>query len=203
MTTVPAKLTAYQGFDALFHAAEGYIANIATPISDLFALKSIELIFKYLTTAVKDGGNLEARENVALANTLSGLVESTSSCTSEHSMEHALSAFHSSLPHGTGLIILSRAYFTFFAEKVPERFADMAKAAGSSETGPLAFVDALLKLQKDCGVDGLKMSDYGIKESEIPEMAKNAKITMGGLFTFDRYTLSDDETIAIMRDSFR
>ena len=117
MLTIPAHLTAYQGFDALFHATEGYIANVATPLSDAYALKSIELLAKYLPAAVKDGSDLEARTQVALASTLSGMVESTSCCTSEHGMEHALSAFYPKLPHGAGLIMLSEAYYSFFADK--------------------------------------------------------------------------------------
>ncbi|HBM80706.1 MAG TPA: alcohol dehydrogenase, partial [Clostridiaceae bacterium] len=130
MLSIPKHLTAYQGFDALFHATEGYIANIATPISDAYALKSIELISKYLPECVKNGNNIEARTYVALANTLSGFVESTSSCTSEHSMEHALSAYHPNLPHGAGLIMLSESYYTFFASKIPEKFITMAKVMG-------------------------------------------------------------------------
>ena len=88
MVSIPPHLTAYQGFDAFFHAAEGFIANCATPISDLYALEAIRLLYKYLPVAVKDGKNLKARAKVAWASTLAGLVESTSSCTSEHSMEH-------------------------------------------------------------------------------------------------------------------
>jgi alcohol dehydrogenase len=107
MVSVPPLLTAYQGFDAFFHAAEGYISKLANPISDTYALKSIALLNTYLPAAVKNGSDIEARTNVALANTLSGFVESTSSCTSEHSMEHALSALHPSLQHGAGLIMLS------------------------------------------------------------------------------------------------
>ena len=80
MISVPPLLTAYQGFDAFFHAAEGYISKIANPISDMYALKSIALLNKYLPAAVKNGSDIEARTNVALANTLSGFVESTSSC---------------------------------------------------------------------------------------------------------------------------
>lgn len=72
MKTVPSKLTAYQGFDALFHSTEGYINKIANEMSDLFALKSIELIGKSLAKAVANGEDEEARENVAMANTLSG-----------------------------------------------------------------------------------------------------------------------------------
>ncbi|AGK54128.1 iron-containing alcohol dehydrogenase [Bacillus sp. 1NLA3E] len=208
MLTVPEKLTAYQGFDALFHALEGYIANIATPISDAFALKSIELVAKYLPTCVKDGNNLNARTQVALANTLSGFVESTSSCTSEHSMEHALSAHHPELPHGAGLIMLSEAYFTFFATKSPEKFVNMARAMGVNvdslpeDERAMSFVNALIELQEACGVRNLKMSDFGIKKEEIPMLAENARATMGALFELDPYSLSLVETIAIMTKAF-
>ena len=74
MVSVPPHLTAYQGFDAFFHAAEGYIANCATPISDIFALEAIRLLYKYLPVAVKDGNNLKARAKVAWASTLAGML---------------------------------------------------------------------------------------------------------------------------------
>ena len=209
MLTIPAHLTAYQGFDALFHATEGYIANVATPLSDAYALKSIELLAKYLPAAVKDGSDLEARTQVALASTLSGMVESTSCCTSEHGMEHALSAFYPKLPHGAGLIMLSEAYYSFFADKAPERFTAMAKAMGvvtghlPEAERPMAFVKALVELQKACGVDGLKMSDYGITKEDMAKCAANARHTMGGLFKLDPYALSLDETTQIMVDAYK
>jgi alcohol dehydrogenase len=205
MISVPPLLTAYQGFDAFFHAAEGYISKIANPVSDMYALKSISLLNTYLPAAVKNGSDMEARTNVALANTLSGFVESTSSCTSEHSMEHALSAFHSSLPHGAGLIMLSQSYFSFFAEKVPERIIHMGEVMGKKEKtkNVHSFADALAELQQRCGVADLKMSDYGIQKEEIPTLARNAHETMGGLFTLDRYTLSLAETIAIIERAFK
>jgi alcohol dehydrogenase len=205
MISVSPSLTAYQGFDAFFHAAEGYIATIANPISDMYALKSIALLNEYLPQAVKNGSDMEARTNVALANTFSGFVESTSSCTSEHSMEHAMSAFHPKLPHGAGLILLSKSYFSFFAEKISDRFISMAEAMGKSEKikSAASFIDALCELQKQCGVADLKMSDYGIRKEEIPALAKNAHETMGGLFTLDRYTLSLNETITIMEKAFK
>ncbi len=209
MLTVPPKLTAYQGFDALFHSTEGYLANIATPISDLYALKSIELIGRYLPEAVENGENLEARTQVALANTLSGMVESVSSCISEHSMEHAMSAFFPQLPHGAGLIMISLAYYTYWAEKAPERMTKMAEAMGADtaalpeEKRPYAFVEALRKLQKACGVDELKMSDYGIREEDLPKLVENARHTMGGLFTLDPVPMSDEDVLKIYRDSYR
>lgn len=205
MVSVPPALTTYQGFDALFHAVEGYIANCSNEISDIFALKSIELLAKWLPAAVRDGNDIEARGYVALANTLSGFVESTSSCTSEHSMEHALSAYHPNLPHGAGLILLSLSYHRFFAERViPERYAAMARAMGEKreDDNPLAFLTALEKMMKACSVDTLTMSEFGIGQDEIAGMAKNARETMGGLFTVDPLELSPEDTEAIMAGAF-
>ena len=194
--------------DAFYHAAEGYIATCATPMSDMFALKSIALLTRWLPVAVRDGDNKEARTQVALANTLSGLVESTSSCTSEHGMEHALSASHPELAHGAGLVMLSKAYFRFFLERISGRlFEDMAAAMGEDlsalpeDRRPGAFLTALEKLISACGLDGLRMSDFGITKAEIPDLARNARHTMGGLFDLDRYGLSFEETVEIFEKS--
>ena len=203
MLTIPPHLTAFQGFDAFFHAAEGYIAKIATPVSDAYALKSISLLAEYLPKAVEKGSDLEARSQVALANTLSGMVESTSSCTSEHSMEHALSAYHPSLPHGAGLIMLSESYFTHFITVCPQRLMDMAKAMGEPGEKPEDFIKALIKMQKNCKVDNLKMSDYGIEKSEMTKIAENAHHTMGGLYEMDRQTLSKQDTVNIVTNAFK
>lgn len=209
MLSVPKELTAYQGFDALFHSTEGFIANIANPISSAYALKSIELVAAHLTLAVNDGSNLDARTYIALANTLSGFVESTSSCTSEHSLAHAMSAYYPNLPHGAALIMISEAYYNFFASKIPDKFVMMAKAMGVDTDSlpenerPLSFVKALVQLQVDCGVNTLKMSDYGIKPDELPKIAENAHQTMGGLFKYDCYTLSLAETIEIMVNAYK
>ncbi len=210
MVSVPPHLTAYQGFDALFHAIEGYIANIASPMSDMFALKSIETIAKWLPVAVKDGANLEARSQMAFANMLSGFVESTSCCTSEHSLEHAMSAFHPDLPHGAGLVMVSRGYYPFFIGKIPDTlFVTMARAMGESVDSlpvveqPKAFLNALNRLINVCGLGDLKMSDYGITREELPALAQNARDTMWGLFELDRYKLSLEETTEILRQAWR
>ena len=210
MTSVPPHLTAYQGFDTLFHCTEGYIANIATPVSDALALKAIELIAKYLPRAVKDGSDMEARENVALANTLGGMVETFSSCTSEHSLEHALSAYYPKLPHGAGLIMISLPYYKFFQGKVaPERYAKMAEAMGEDvhslpeDKRADAFISALEKLQKACGVDNLKMSDYGVNRDEMDKLATTAKETMGGLFDLDVYRLTHEDTVSILQEAYK
>lgn len=198
MLTLPPQLTAFQGFDAFFHAAECFLANCATPISNLYCLKSVELLCKSLPRAVRDGEDLAARTDVALANTLSGMAESTSSCTSEHSLAHAIGGFHPNIPHGAALIMISKAWFKFYALRAPKQFAALAKAAGQSD-----FLGALDKLQRDCGVDELKMSDYGMTRDELPAINDNAWETMGGLFEFDRVKMDREESLSILEDSFR
>lgn len=206
MTTVPPKYTAYQGFDALFHSLEGYISIHRNLMSEMVQEAAISNIAKYLPRAVADGSDLEAREHVAFANTMSGYSMMTGSCTSEHSMEHAMSAYHQELPHGAGLIMISVEYFRYFIERnvCGERFVKMAKLLGMADASkPEDFITALKNLQKACGVDDLKMSDYGITEDELDTLARNARETMGGLFTCDPAELSHADCVEIYRKSFR
>ncbi|MFQ6832807.1 iron-containing alcohol dehydrogenase [Butyricicoccus pullicaecorum] len=200
MMTVPPHLTAYQGFDALFHACEGYLATIASPVSEMYSLKAIELIGKSLPRAVQDGSDAEARADVALANTLAGFVESLSSCTSEHAIEHAMSGFHPKLPHGAGLIMISLEYYKLFADVCVDKFAHMAHALGRADGD---FVAALAELQKQCGVDNLKMSDYGMENGDFGKYADHAFADMGGLFRVDAKQLTKDDVIGILSRSYR
>lgn len=169
MLTVPPEYTAYQGFDALFHSIEGYISTARTAPAQMVEIAAIGNIAQYLPIAVKDGDNLDAREKVAFANTMSGYSMELGSCTSEHSLEHALSGNHPDLPHGAGLIMISLAYFKHFIDKhvCDEKFMEMAIALGAKQIkGPYDFLQALERLMRECGVADLKMSDYGISPSD-------------------------------------
>ncbi len=206
MLSVPAHLTAYQGFDTLFHSTEGYLNKTANPISDMLALKAIELIGKSLPKAVKEGQDLGARTDVALANTLAGMVESLSGCISEHSIEHALSAYHPELPHGAGLIMISLAYYENFAKKPEcgERMVQMAKALGDAEAKePMDFVKRLKKLQEECGVADLTMSGYGVDGNDLRKYAVKARDTMGGLFDVDPVPVTEEDCLWILEKSYR
>ena len=120
--------------------------------------------------------------------------------------EHALSAFHPDMPHGAGLIMISEAYYSFFARtgSSDQRLVDMAKALGKTDAEkPADFVKALTELQAACGVAGLKMSDYGVTPDECESLAGNARETMGALFECDPAPLSDADVISIFRKSYR
>ncbi len=206
MVSVPPNYTAYQGFDALFHSVEGYVSKFANEAADMFELEAIRNIGEYLPRAVKDGSDLEARTKVAFANTMSGYSMEVCSCMSEHAIEHALSGYHQSLPHGAGLIMVSRAYFGRWIDEhiCDDRFVTMAKALGKADaTAPEDFLEALESLMRACGVDDLKMSGYGITPDEFPVMAKDARETMGGLFLCDRFDIGVEDVVEIYKKSYK
>jgi len=209
MLSVPPKTTAYTGMDAFFHASEAYLATVNQPASDILSLQAVSLITQNLPIAVKDGSNLNARTKLAWANTAAGICESLSSCISHHSLEHAVSAFYPNVPHGAGLTMLSVAYFSFIAERNPDRFADIAKAMGEKVEGlsekdrAFTYIKALKKLIKDCGLEDEKLSDYGVKESDLKEMAENAFKTMGGLFDVTPIKMTVDDALEIYKNAYR
>ena len=206
MRTVPAKYTAYQGFDALFHNTEVMMSNGVNILSEAIALSAIENIASYLPRAVKDGNDLEAREHVAYGSTMAGITMQLTSTTAQHSMEHAMSAYHHDLPHGAGLIMISKAFAEFFIKKhaCDAQFIKMAKAMGIKDADkPEDFITALVDLQKTCGVADLKMSDYGMKKEECMTLAVNARETMGGLFLANPCPVSDEECAGIFEESYR
>lgn len=206
MKSVPAHYTAYQGFDALSHSLEGYISKFANLMSDMYAITAIENVGRYLARAVKNGNDIEARTHVAFGNILSGTVMCAGTTSSQHSLEHALSAYHPNLPHGAGLIMLSRAYFgnVIAHHACDERFIHMAKAMGMENADkPEDFLTVLQKLLEDCGVADLKMSYYGITPDEFPKMADNAMGPMGDLFACDRVALTKEDVIGIYQKSYK
>ena len=204
--SIPAKFTAYQGFDALFHSVECYISNKANLLGDMYALTAIENVAAYLPRVVKNGSDMEAREHIAFASNLSGAVMTISGCTSEHSLEHAMSAYHGNLPHGAGLIMISKAYYQHFLDvhACDDRFVRMAKAMGLPEAEqPEDFITALEVLKEKCHVKDLKMGDNGMKAEEIPQIVENAFDTMGRLFLNDPAVLDRAGCIAILEKSYQ
>ncbi len=206
MTTVPAKYTAYQGFDALFHNTEVMMSTSLNILSEAIALSAIENIYKYLPRAVANGEDLEAREHVAYASTMAGVTMQLTSTTAQHSMEHAMSAYHRNLQHGAGLIIISKEFAQFYVDKhaCDDRFIKMARVMGYPESNdPQDFVKALVKLQEDCGVADLKMSDYGFDKSECMTLAKAARRLQGGLYAANPCETSDEDIAGIFERSYR
>ena len=206
MLSVPPKFTAYQGFDALFHNVEGYLSTIHNPMGDMVERTAIENVGTYIVRAVEDGSDLEARTALAWANTLGGYSMEATSCISEHAIEHALSGYHHSLPHGAGLIMICREWASYFCERgaAPDRFINMAKWLGMADaTEPMDYVRQLDKLLSACGVADLKMSDYGITLEEIGALAKNAFSAYPERFAIDPCPMSEADLCEILTKAYR
>ena len=102
--------------------------------------------------------------------------------------------------------MISKAFAQFFIEKhaCDEQFVKMARVMGIPDADkPEDFITALVRLQKGCGVDNLKMSDYGITTDEFMTLAVNARETMGGLFLANPCPMSDEECAGIFERAYR
>lgn len=203
MMSVPPAFTAWQGMDAFFHASETVVNKNVHPMAEMFALKAIELIAKYLPAAYKDGSNREARSYVALANTLAGYYMM---CTSAHTMEHTMGSFHPSLVHGKGLIEIAHAYYDFFAERkaCEGQMVKMAKAMGVQDAkSGKDFVAALDSLIAAVGQADAKMSDNGITKEELKLYPAKVHHVLGGDITADPLPLSDADYLAIYQSAWK
>ncbi len=203
MMSVPPKFTAYQGMDAFFHASETVINKNVHPMAEMFALKTIELVAKYLPVAYKDGSNKEAREMMALANTFAAYYML---CTSAHTIEHVMGSYHEDLVHGAGLIMTAHAYYDFFAQRqVAEgQMIKMAKAMGvENATSGKDFVKALDDLIASVDCADLKMSEAGITEEELLLYPKRVHEVLGGDITADPLPLSDEDYLTIYKNAYK
>ncbi|PSV23532.1 L-threonine dehydrogenase [Photobacterium leiognathi subsp. mandapamensis] len=178
MLAKPASLTAATGMDALTHAIEAYVSIAATPITDAVAIKAIELIQQNLRTAVKEGQNLNAREQMAYAQFMAGMAFNNASLGYVHAMAHQLGGYYN-LPHGVCNAVLLPHVQRYNAQVSAERLRDVAKAMGvnvenmTAEQGADAALKAIVALSKDVGIpSGLK--ELGVKEEDVALLADNA-----------------------------
>lgn len=202
MLSVPKNFSAYQGFDALFHSVEGHISTKTNLVADMYQMEAITNIGAYLPRVIEDGQDLEARTHVAFANTLSGYSMVMSGLTSQHPMEHALSALSPQLPHGAGLILLSDAFFSFWAERgaASARMVEMARALGKTNaTSGTDFVDALKDLRIACGVNELDPATWGLSSDNAEQLTDIVRATYGEKFPQDPAPMSKQEMVEIFK----
>src|SRR5471032_1886220 len=178
MAAMPKGLTAATGMDALTHAIEAYVSTAATPITDACALKAVELISANLRNAVANGGDMQARENMAYAQFLAGMAFNNASLGYVHAMAHQLGGFYD-LPHGVCNAILLPHVESFNASICPARLTDVAKAMGldtqhlDHEQGAAVAIAAIRKLSSDVGIPS-GLAELGVKADDIPTLAANA-----------------------------
>ena len=175
--TVPSKVTADTGMDALTHCIEAYTNKFAHPAVDIYALQGIKLIAANLLRAVRDGNDTEAREAMSLGSLYGGLVLGPVNTAAVHALSYPLGGeFH--IPHGLSNAILLPSVMKFNRPANLRKYAEVAIACGApqgkddNETAQNG-VDFIYELSKAVGIPQ-KLSDLNIPQSAVDGMAKAA-----------------------------
>ena len=200
--SMPPKVTADTGIDALVHAIETYVSVTATPFSDILAIEAIALIAENITMAFAKGENVEARYNMSLAATISGLAFSSGGLGAVHALSNPLGIeYH--LPHGrTNAIMLSHV-MAFNLIGNPTKFAQIAEAMGEEveglspmEAAPLA-VEAVKELLNQLKIP-IQLRDYGIPEKDIPKLVEGG-MKVSRLFVPNPRNLTQEDVDEVYR----
>lgn len=178
MSGMPASLAASTGLDALTHAMECYITKAHWEMTDMFALKAINIIYSNLEKAVNR--NQEAMDKMALAQYIAGMGFSNVGLGIVHSMAHQLGAVYD-LPHGVANALLLPYVLEWNGKVCPDRFRDMGVAMGL-DMNNLSDEEAVSKVANSIRALGKRLnipehiSEIGGKESDIPMLAQKALV---------------------------
>ena len=178
MYSLPKGLTAATGMDAMTHAIEGLITKAAWEMSDMFEIKAIEMIHKYLPIAVNDPKNPEGRNGMAVAQYIAGRAFANVGLGGDHGMAHPMSALHD-VPHGVACALLLPTVMRFNMPAAKAKYVDIAKACGVYTDGMTvdeaaeAACKAIEDLSKLVGIPQ-HLSELGITEADIPALADQA-----------------------------
>jgi alcohol dehydrogenase len=178
MLDKPAALTAATGMDALTHAIEAIVTPGAYAVTDATALAAVEIIFNYLPRAVKDGHDIEAREQMTYVMFLGGIAFNNAGLGFVHAMAHQLGGVYD-LPHGVCNAMLLPIVERENAKRDPRKFRAIAKAAGikvdgkTDEQCATEVILAIQALSKEVGIPS-KLSELGVDQVDLEKLADNS-----------------------------
>ena len=196
MQTMPKKVLASVGFDALCHCIEAYTSKIAQPFSDALSLYAIEAIAENLVNLYTGADtSAEAWEKVTIASTIGGMVINTAGVTLAHGMEHPASGLKD-IVHGQGLAALTPAIIQASYSGAPEKFARISKLLGGQDAADCAAqVQALLqKIDLTC-----TLGDLGLTEADILWMAENCMKVSAASVTNNPVVFTQEQIADIYR----
>ncbi|MDS0525017.1 iron-containing alcohol dehydrogenase [Clostridium sp. SHJSY1] len=178
MINKPAALTAATGMDALTHAIETIVTPGAYPVTDATALNAVKIIFEYLPKAVRNGHDIEAREQMVYAIFLAGVAFSNAGLGNVHAMAHQLGGVYN-LPHGVCNAMLLPYVEEENAKFVPEKFVSIAKILNCNIEGKSAeecatfVIDKIKELSKEVGIPET-LGELGVTDINFDLLADNA-----------------------------
>jgi alcohol dehydrogenase len=199
--TLPPRLTAATGMDALSHAIEAYVSTENNPFSDSLALAAIDTIANHLRDAVQEGNNTEPRSQMLLASCMAGIACSNSLFGVVHALSHAIGGRYP-VHHGTLNSIILPFGMEYNAPIAPERYVRIARAMGvnaggrSDEEVIADGIAAVRRLAADCGLP-LRLREVEVPEQDLAELATLA-IAEGAIFTNPRVA-TEEELLELLR----
>jgi alcohol dehydrogenase class IV len=184
--SMPPRLVADTGLDALTHAIEGYVSQWHNDFSDALALKAIQMIFKYLLRAYRNPEDKEAKEKMHNAATMAGMSFGNSQAGIAHAMGHSLGAiFH--VPHGRSVDLFLSYSIEYSARDAMDRYADVARAIGieakTDEEAVEKLIEAVKKLNREVGEPasikelGISREDFEKRLEDLVTRAANSSCT--------------------------
>jgi len=176
--TMDVKLAAATGLDAFTHGIESYVSLAATPLTDIHALKAIQLVSSNLRRAVADRHDMEANTNMSMASLTAGLAFSNAILGATHAMTHQVDGMIDQHHGETNASILPHV-MEYNLVACPEKFRDIAVAMGEDVSGLNTMaaaekaVDAVRRLIRDIGLEK-GLGEIGLTEEFIPLLSENA-----------------------------
>ena len=174
--TVPPRITADTGIDALAHAMEAYVSVNATPFSDILAEKAIGWIGEYLPIAWAKGSNLEARYFMAFSSTLAGMAFASGGLGAIHALAHTLGAeYH--LAHGPSICAILLPVMKYNLSGNPKKYGRIAALMGKNTAGlsdlkaAETAVEAVRELLESMKIS-CRLGDYGVPKTDIPKLVQ-------------------------------
>ena len=201
--STPPSVTAATGMDAITHAVESYISNMATPLTEYHSLKSLQIFHKNLPLAVKDGSDMAAREQMMLGCIIVGFGFSNANLGLVHGIAHTLSA-HFHLAHGMANAAVLPYVMEYNAESCPEKMVELARAIELSVTGNLEedkylLSRELLRLTKELQIKTL--SQQGIEEKDFEMLADD--VLKEPVLNFNpRQGITKEDILSILKKAF-
>lgn len=201
--TMPAGVTAATGMDAITHAVESYISNMATPLTRYNSLKGLQILYENLPKAVENGLDMDAREKMMLGCIITGFGFSNANLGLVHGIAHTLSA-HFGLAHGMANAAVLPYVMVYNAQTCAKEMVEMAKAIGLETSGEedqdrYLLSEALRKLLHRLKIRTL--SEQGIKEEDFDMLADD--VLKEPVLGFNpRQNITKEDVIEILKKAY-
>jgi alcohol dehydrogenase class IV len=203
--TVPPRITADTGIDALAHAIEAYVSVNATPFSDILAEKAIAWIGQYLPIAWAKGSNLEARYFLSLSSTFAGMAFASGGLGAVHALAHTLGAeYH--LAHGPSIEAILLAVMKYNLSGNPQKYARIAALLGKNTAGlsdlkaSEAAVEAVRELLENMRIP-YRLGDYGVSKTDIPKLVQST-MRESRFFALNPRDIKEEDLRSIYEEAF-